>query len=50
MAGVAIIGIGWLMGNSVFRGDAGWVGIAFDGVGIYLLGVGVWDLFTTLRG
>jgi len=49
VAGVAIIAIGWFMGNSVFRGDAGWVGIAFDGVGIYLLGVGAWDLYTTLR-
>ena len=49
LAGVAIIAIGWFMGNSVLRGDAGWVGIAFDGVGIYFLGVGAWDLYTTLR-
>ncbi|MDH3622737.1 MAG: hypothetical protein OES69_04665 [Myxococcales bacterium] len=49
LAGVAILAIGWFMGTSVLRGDAGWVGIAFDGVGIYFLGVGVWDLFTTLR-
>ncbi len=49
VAGVAIIAIGWFMGSSILRGEAGWVGIAFDGVGIYFLGVGAWDLFTTLR-
>ncbi len=50
LAGVAIIAIGWFMGESVFRGEAGWLGIAFDGVGIYFLGIGLWDLYTTLRG
>lgn len=49
VAGVAIISIGLFMGNSVFLGDAGWVGIAFDGLGIYFLGVGARDLYTTLR-
>lgn len=49
VAGAAIIGIGFFMGSSVFKGDAGWVGIAFDGLGIYFLGVGIADLYATLR-
>lgn len=49
VAGAAIIAIGLFMGNSVFEGDASWVGIAFDGLGIYFLGVGASDLYTTLR-
>lgn len=48
-AGAAILTIGWFLGNSVLRGEADWIGIGFDGLGIYLLGVGVFDLVTTLR-
>lgn len=49
VAGAAIIAIGFFVGSSVFEGDASWVGIAFDGLGIYFLGVGASDLYTTLR-
>lgn len=49
VAGVAILAIGWFFGHSVFRGEAGWVDIGFDGLGIYFMGVGIFDLFATLR-
>lgn len=49
VAGAAILAIGLFMGNSVFDGDAGWVSIAFDGLGIYFVGAGAADLFTTFR-
>ena len=50
LAGVAIIAIGWFFGGSMLRGDAGWVGVAFDGLGIYFLGVGGFDLVQAWRG
>jgi hypothetical protein len=49
VSGAAILAIGWFFGDSVFRGEADWVGIGFDGLGIYFLGVGVFDLVTALR-
>lgn len=48
-AGVAIMAIGLFMGNSIFYGNAGWVGIAFDGLGVYFVGIGAWDSLATLR-
>jgi hypothetical protein len=49
VAGVAVIAIGWFMGNSVFRGEADWIGIGFDGVGIYFIGLGAFDFVTSWR-
>jgi hypothetical protein len=49
VAGAAILTIGWFFGNSVFRGEAGWVDIGFDGLGIYFMGVGVIDVVAALR-
>ncbi len=49
VSGAAILAIGWFFGDSVFRGEADWIGIGFDGLGIYFLGVGVFDLVTALR-
>jgi hypothetical protein len=49
MAGAAILAIGWFFGNSALRGEAEWIDIGFDGLGIYFLGVGVVDLVATLR-
>jgi hypothetical protein len=49
ISGTAILAIGWFLGNSVLRGEADWVGIGFDGLGIYFLGVGLSDLVSTLR-
>jgi hypothetical protein len=48
-AGLAILAIGYFLGNSVLRGDADWMGIGFDGLGIYFLGAGGYDLFTSFR-
>ncbi len=49
VTGLAILAIGYFLGNSVLRGEADWMGIAFDGLGIYFLGAGGYDLFTSLR-
>lgn len=49
LAGAAILGIDWFLGNSVLRGHADWIGIGFDGLGIYFVGTGVYDLVDTLR-
>jgi hypothetical protein len=49
LAGVAIIAIGWFFGGSMLRGDAGWVGVLFDGLGIYFLGSGAFDLVQAWR-
>ena len=49
VAGAAILAIGWFFGNSVFRGEAGWIDIGFDGLGIYFIGVGTYDFIATLR-
>jgi hypothetical protein len=48
-AGVAILAVGWFFGNSVLRGAAGWIDIGFDGLGIYFVGVGAFDVVATLR-
>jgi hypothetical protein len=49
LAGAAIIAIHWFLGSSVLRGEASWVGIGFDGLGIYFLGLGAHGFVTTLR-
>lgn len=49
LAGAAIMLINWFLGGSVLRGEANWVGIGFDGLGIYFLGLGAHGLVTTLR-
>ena len=49
VAGLAIIAMGFVMGNSVFRGEANVVGVGFGGLAIYFLGVGAYDLYATLR-
>jgi hypothetical protein len=49
LVGAAIMVVDWFFGSSVLRGEASWVGIGFDGLGIYLLGVGAYGLVTTLR-
>jgi len=48
-AGLAILAIGYFLGSSVLRGTADWMGIGFDGLGIYFVGAGAFDLFTSLR-
>lgn len=38
--GAAIIGIGLLMGGSIFRSDFSIVSILFDGLGLFFIGRG----------
>ena len=49
LAGAAVLTIDWFLGNSVLRGQADWIGIGFDGLGIYFVGTGAYDLVVTLR-
>lgn len=39
--GVVIIGIGLVMGGSVFLGDFSLINIFFDGLGVFFIGRGV---------
>lgn len=48
-AGLAILAIGLLLGSSVFRGEADWMGVGFDGLGIYFVGMGGYELYTSFR-
>jgi hypothetical protein len=49
LGGFAIMAVDWFLGSSVLRGEASWVGIGFDGLGIFLLGLGAHGLVVTLR-
>jgi hypothetical protein len=49
LAGLVIFGVDAFVGNSIFRGEADWVGTFFDGVGIFFVGIGAYDLVTELR-
>ncbi|MEM9729063.1 MAG: hypothetical protein AAF997_10785 [Myxococcota bacterium] len=48
-SGLVIAVIGLVIGNSVFLGSADWFGIGFDGLAIYFLGSGGFDLYSTLK-
>jgi len=48
LAGIAIVAVDVFVGNSVLRGEADWVGILFDGVGLFFLGMGISDFITEL--
>ncbi len=44
IAGVAIIGIGFLFGGSVFLGNPGILDYFFDGLGVFWIGKGIYHL------
>ena len=44
IAGVVLIAIGLFMGSSVFFGDFTLFNIFFDGLGVYFIGRGVFEL------
>lgn len=44
IAGVVLIAIGLFMDSSVFFGDFTLFNIVFDGLGVYFIGRGVFDL------
>lgn len=48
-AGVAVLATSGLLGGSIFRGEANWFGIGVAGLGIYLLGIGAFNLASLLR-
>jgi len=49
VVGATILAIDWFLGRSVFRGEANWVGIGLDALGIYFLGLGVYELVIIVR-
>jgi hypothetical protein len=44
ITGVVLIGIGFVVGGSVFMGDATWLDYCFDGFGIFWIGSGIYKM------
>ena len=44
ISGVVLIGIGFVVGGSVFMGDATWLDYLFDGLGIFLIARGIYKM------
>ena len=44
ISGVVLIGIGFVVGGSVFMGDAIWLDYLFDGLGIFWIGRGIYKM------
>jgi hypothetical protein len=44
ITGVVLIGIGFVVGGSVFMGDATWLDYCFDGLGIFWIGSGIYKM------
>ena len=44
ISGVVLIGIGFVVGGSVFMGDANWLDYFFDGLGIFWIGRGIYKM------
>jgi hypothetical protein len=44
IAGVVLIGIGFLFGGSVFLGNPGLLDYLFDGLGLFWIGKGIYRL------
>jgi hypothetical protein len=45
IAGVVLIGIGLVMGDSIFLGDFGILSLFFDGLGFFWIGTGIYKLW-----
>jgi hypothetical protein len=45
LTGVIIIGIGFAMGDSIFLGNFDVLSVAFDGLGLFWIGKGVFRLW-----
>lgn len=45
IAGVVLIGIGFAMGDSVFLGNFGILSLLFDGLGLFWIGRGIFQLW-----
>ena len=44
ISGVVLIGIGFVVGGSVFMGDATWLDYFFDGLGLFWIGRGIYKM------
>ena len=44
ISGVVLIGIGFVIGGSVFMGDATWLDYCFDGLGVFWIGRGIYKM------
>ena len=44
ISGVVLIGIGFVVGGSVFMGDATWLDYLFDGLGIFWIARGIYKM------
>ena len=45
IAGVALIAIGFAIGESIFLGNFGVVSLFFDGLGLFWIGRGIYQLW-----
>jgi len=45
IAGVVLIGIGFVMGDSIFLGDFSILSLFFDGLGFFWIGKGILQLW-----
>ena len=45
IAGVVLIGIGFVLGGSIFLGNADTLDIIFDCIGLFLIGKGLYKMF-----
>jgi hypothetical protein len=44
ISGLVLIGIGFVVGGSVFMGDATWLDYCFDGLGVFWIGRGIYKM------
>ena len=44
IAGVVLIGLGFALGDSVFLGNFGILSILFDGLGLFWIGMGIFQI------
>ena len=44
ISGVVLIGIGFVVGGSVFMGDTTWLDYFFDGLGLFWIGRGIYKM------
>ncbi len=45
IAGVILIGIGFALGDSIFLGNFGILSLFFDGLGLFWIGKGIFQLW-----
>ncbi len=45
IAGVVLIGIGFAIGDSIFLGNFGIMSFVFDGLGLFWIGKGIFQLW-----